>query len=121
MRFKLDECIPEELAQSFRARGHEAETVRGQGHVGAPDADIATLCRNNRYVIVTADRGFGNIAEHPPRETSGIVVIRPRPYNFAAARRLIETLLDYIDSQEAGINLQGRLFVIDSDRTIRRY
>lgn len=121
MRFKLDECIPEELAQVFRARGHEAETVRGQGHARSADRDILTLCRNNRYVLITADRGFGNIAEHPPRETSGIVVIRPRPYNFPAAGRLVETLLDYVDSQEAGMTLEGRLLVIDADRTIRKY
>ena len=121
MRFKLDECIPEELALIFQERGHDSETVRGQGHAGFPDTDILNVCRKERYVLVTADRGFGNIAEYPPRETSGIVVIRPRPYNFLSARRLVETLLDYIDSQEAGISLQGRLLVIDPDRSIRRY
>jgi predicted nuclease of predicted toxin-antitoxin system len=105
----------------FRERGHDAETVRGQGHAGNPDTDIFNLCREERHVLVTADRGFGNIAEYPPRETSGIIVIRPRPYNFASASRLVETVLDYIDSREAGVSLQSRLLVIDPDRTIRSY
>jgi predicted nuclease of predicted toxin-antitoxin system len=121
MRFKLDECIPEELAHMFQERGHESETVRGQGYAGVSDADILNVCREKRYVLVTADRGFGNIAEYPPREASGIIVIRPRPYNFLSTRRLLETLLDYIDSQGAGISLPGRLLVIDPDRSIRRY
>lgn len=121
MRFKLDECIPEELAKLLQERGHDVGTVRGQGYAGVPDAEVLDICRRERYVLVTADRGFGNIAEHPPRETSGIVVIRPRPYNFDSAHRLIGTLLNYIDSQESGINFQGHLFIIDADSAVRRY
>jgi predicted nuclease of predicted toxin-antitoxin system len=121
MRFKLDECIPEEAVEVFRVRGHDAETVRGQGRAGINDAQLLELCGGERYVLVTADRGFGNIVEHPPRETSGIVLMRLRPYNFASAMASAAALLNYIDAQEAGVSLQGRLVIVDPDRAIRFY
>lgn len=121
MRFKLDECIPEEAVEAFRVRGHDAETVRGQGRAGETDAELIELCRRERYVLVTADRGFGNIIEHPPRETSGIVLMRLRPYNFASVLASAAALLDYVDAQETGGSLQGRLVIVDPDRTTRSY
>lgn len=121
MRFKLDECIPEEAVEVFLARGHDAETVRGQGCAGVTDAELLELCGRERYVLVTADRGLGNIIEHPPRQTSGIVLMRPRPYNFASVLASAAALFNYVDAQEAGVSLQGRLVIVDPGRTIRSY
>ncbi len=40
MRIKLDENLPESLANSLEAIGHSVDTVRAEGLVGRPDADV---------------------------------------------------------------------------------
>ena len=43
MRFKLDENLPVELLEDLRAAAHEADGLRDEGLIGAPDDVVLDL------------------------------------------------------------------------------
>lgn len=65
MRFKLDENLPAELVDDLRAAGHEADTLHGEGLIGAPDEAILERVKLERRVLLTVDKGM--IAPAPCR------------------------------------------------------
>jgi uncharacterized protein (DUF433 family) len=51
----------------FRARGHDALTVRDQGMRGYPDSGIASACQAAGREIATLDLDFADARRYPPR------------------------------------------------------
>ena len=77
MKIKLDENLGNSLARLFLAAGHEATTVREEGISGLSDRELINVCRSGRKVLVTLDNHFGNVVNYPPKNYSGIIVLRP--------------------------------------------
>ncbi len=96
MRFKTDENLPEELAQSLRDAGWDGLSVYEQDLGGNVDARIATICASETRILSTLDVGFGNIKAYPPSAYPGIIVLRlkrqDKPIVLEVARRLIAAL-----------------------------
>ena len=61
MRFKVDENLPVEIAQSLRESGHDAQTVPDEGLGGAEDETISARCLAEDRALVTLDLDFENI------------------------------------------------------------
>jgi predicted nuclease of predicted toxin-antitoxin system len=53
VRFKLDENLPVELLEDLRAAGHEADGLRDEGLIGAPDDVVLDLVRREHRVLPT--------------------------------------------------------------------
>jgi Domain of unknown function (DUF5615) len=77
VRFKLDENLPVELLEDLRAAGHEANGLRDEGLIGAPDDVVLNLVRREHRVLLTLDKGIANVRAHPPEAHAGIVLFRP--------------------------------------------
>src|ERR1043166_2899974 len=71
MRFKVDENLPEELADFFRGRGWDCMTVDEQQLGGALDDRITEICDDEDRILVTLDLGFSNIRDYPPAAHPG--------------------------------------------------
>ena len=112
MKFKIDENLPIEIAELLRQAGYDAATVYDQNHVGKADADIASICQLEQRAVVTLDLDFADIRAYPPRQYSGLIVMRlkqqDKPYVLEIAKRLIKAL-----SIET---LTGHLWIIDEKR-----
>jgi predicted nuclease of predicted toxin-antitoxin system len=76
MNFKVDEDLPHEVAQMFRARGFDARTVVEQGLGGYRDSDLWPILQDEGRCLVTADKGFANQHMHPVGSHAGIVLFR---------------------------------------------
>ena len=96
MRFKLDENLPVELADMFRAAGHDTATVLDQNLGGAGDSDLASVCMREGRAIVTLDTDFADIRTYPPDAYAGLVVFRPsaqsRDHILRIGARLLNVL-----------------------------
>lgn len=112
MRFKIDENPPLEAPALLRQAGYDAVTVVEQGLGGRADSDIALMCQREGRALVTLDMGFADIRGYPPREYSGLVVLRLRwqdkPHVLETVRRLITMFLDE--------PLEGHLWIVEEDR-----
>jgi predicted nuclease of predicted toxin-antitoxin system len=114
MKLKLDENIPAELLDDLREAGHEADSVREEGLAGAPDPVVLGQARAEERVLLTLDKGIGDLRAYPPSQFSGIVLLRPsssgRIATLSFARKHVPLLLTQ--------SLASRLVVV-TDRGLR--
>jgi hypothetical protein len=108
VRFKLDENLPIELLDDLRTAGHEADGLRDEGLIGAPDDAVLDLTRRENRVLLTLDKGIADIRAYPPQAHAGIVLFRPpaagRGSTLLFVRRHLASLFER--------DLTGRLLVI---------
>ena len=98
--------------------GHEVTTVAEEGLKGSPDEKIVEACMREGRVILTGDRGFGHILEHPAGRHAGLIVLRhPKP-SIEAYRLLVEQVIRALRNDSPGGNLwivePGRIRVHDT-------
>ena len=93
MNVKIDEYLSPLLARLFSEHGHDADTVPDEGLAAHPDEDIAERAKLEGRMLVTLDRGFGDIRSFPPGSHPGIVVLRPVNQRTATVLALAEELL----------------------------
>jgi predicted nuclease of predicted toxin-antitoxin system len=99
VRVKVDENLPASVASLLRERGFEADTVIEEGLAGAIDDDLLAAAREGDRMIVTLDRGFGDIRRYPLGSHPGIVVLRLADESALATRAAIMQLLDTMISR----------------------
>ncbi len=117
MNLKLDENLGANFASLFRDAGHDASTVRDQGMSGVADHELIRTCHREGRGLVTLDTGFANSLVFPPKEYSGIAVLRLRSKLrqtdlFAAASTLLAAL--------KSTSFAGKLWIVELSR-IREY
>lgn len=117
MRIKLDENIPTSAAQPLRSAGHDVDTVVDEHLTGANDGDVLRAATTADRLVVTLDRGFGDIRAYPPGNHGGVLVLRCADQSPAAVTRDLEQLLTEVDLEE----LAGCIGVFrDGELRIRR-
>jgi predicted nuclease of predicted toxin-antitoxin system len=77
-RIKVDEDLPHQIADLLIERGHDALTVVGQGWQGFSDEDLWPRIQNEQRWLITADKGFADLRQHPPGSHAGVILLRPR-------------------------------------------
>ncbi|HET6908134.1 MAG TPA: DUF5615 family PIN-like protein [Mycobacteriales bacterium] len=101
MKIKLDENIPASGAGLLSARGHDVDTVVDERLTAAEDAVIVQAATDAGRLLITLDRGVGDLRRYPPGSHSGIVVLRLHDQSGPAVRRVIgqlaETNLEDLD------------------------
>ena len=112
MLFKMDENLPVELADMFRAAGHDAVTVLDQNLGGARDSNLASVCIREGRAIVTLDTDFADIRTYPPETYPGLVVLRPSAQSRHHILRIGNRLLNALPGEA----LAGRLWIVEDSR-----
>jgi len=114
MRFKIDENLHPEAAGLLADAGHEVTTLSAQGLRGRPDGEIARICRGENRVLITLDKGFGDISNYPPLQYPGIIVCRLAVQSRSNVVAVMKQLIPWIEQRP----LTGRLWIVD-EREIR--
>lgn len=109
---KLDENVPDSLGTILRDAGHDVAFARDEQLTSAPDDRVLAVASAEGRVLVTLDRGFANVIQHPPAATAGIVVIRLREQTLPRVRQVATTLGGLLRSEY----IKGRLWVLDESR-----
>lgn len=112
MRFKMDENLPVEVARLVQAAGHEVETVPAEGLAGQPDEVVFAACQQEDRVLVTLDRGFGDIRRYMPGSHAGIIVLCPVRQDRELVCRLMEQVLALLEGRSVG----GALWIVEVHR-----
>lgn len=109
---KLDENVPDSVRTILRGAGHDVALARDQQLTGAPDEQVLAIASGENRVLITFDRGFANVIQHPPAATAGIVVIRLREQTLPRVRQVATTLGGLLQTEYT----KGRLWVLDESR-----
>jgi predicted nuclease of predicted toxin-antitoxin system len=93
VRIKVDEDLPRAAAQMLRHHGHEAVSVLEQGMGGTKDDSLWQAVQTEHRLLVTADKGFGDIRSYPPGSHGGVLLLRPDQAGIGPVLHLLEQTL----------------------------
>jgi predicted nuclease of predicted toxin-antitoxin system len=112
VRFKVDENLPQEIAELFHTAGFDADTVVNEGLKGAGDDVIAKAIQSERRALVTLDTDFGNIRAYPPEDYWGVIVLRPAYQDQRTARGRLTRLVPVLRERTP----EHELWIVEHDR-----
>ncbi|WP_020177478.1 DUF5615 family PIN-like protein [Methylopila sp. M107] len=117
MRLLADECLPSDFVDALARKGHDVAYAASDAP-GDVDLDVLARSVRERRVLVTADRGFGELVIRERRDGFAIVVIITARENNDL-RSMAETITERIG--ELGEDaLFGRLTIMTASGTRQR-
>lgn len=93
MKLKIDENLSPQVVPLLHTFGHDAVTVVDEGLAGSDDTTVALAAADEGRMLLTLDRGFGDIRSYPPGEHPGMIVMRLRDQRPALVDATLRTLL----------------------------
>jgi predicted nuclease of predicted toxin-antitoxin system len=93
VKVKLDENVPRSARQVLIAAGHDVDTVIDEDLGGASDPQVVAAAAADERLLITLDRGLGDIRAYPPGSHAGILVLRP---SDQSARTVAEALAEVV-------------------------
>ncbi len=110
MRLKLDENIPRRVERFLAESGHDCSTVVQEGLAGASDTRVASAATAEDRMLVTLDRGFGDLRAYSPGSHPGIVVLHVTDQGPGLLAELVETMLSehHLDSFKGCVAIAER-------------
>ena len=69
MKIKLDKNLPVSAAAVLQAAGHDVDTVIAEGLTGAPDPHVVAAATAAGRILISLDRGLGDIRSYRPAAT----------------------------------------------------
>jgi predicted nuclease of predicted toxin-antitoxin system len=112
VKFKIDENLPEDLAQLLRDAGWDCRSVVDQQLGGEGDPRIADVCRAENRILITFDRGFANIHSYPLLSHPGVILFRLDNQAKSHVLAVSGRLLDLLRRRE----LHQELWIVHEDR-----
>lgn len=109
--FLVDECASFQIYRLIRELGFTVKAVPDVSHTGATDREIFKAAQGQSLVIVTLDRGFGDVRIYPPSSHSGIIVLKA--YDLGSLQKCC-TVLEMLLKVES--EFKGTLFIVDGNR-----
>ena len=97
MKIKLDENLPASAAAILQAVGHDVDTVFSEGLTGAIYPDVLAAATAAGRILISLDRGLGDIRTYPPGSHAGIVVLRLTDQSPATVSKAITDLASLTD------------------------
>ena len=117
MRFKLDENLPQALAQDLSGAGHDAVTCADEGLGGVRDPIVAHHAQEEGRVLITFDLDFSDIRRYAPGTHPGIIVLRLRRQDIVSCSSALSRLLGSVAEDDIRRNL---IIVEESRVRVRR-
>jgi predicted nuclease of predicted toxin-antitoxin system len=93
VKLKLDENLPHDLATDLGRRGQDVHTVVEEQLAGRKDPVIVAAATGEDRMLLTLDRGIGDLRRYPPGSHAGIIVLRPVSQDPSSILGLIERLM----------------------------
>jgi predicted nuclease of predicted toxin-antitoxin system len=103
MRFLFDQSADFRLIAHLRERGHDVQVISRNYPHGLPDEDVLKIAREERRVLVVADRDFGELIFQQGLAHAGIIFFRlPGAQLQTKIDRLNTVLEEYADELKFG-------------------
>jgi predicted nuclease of predicted toxin-antitoxin system len=108
VKIKIDEDLPRAVAVLLARAGHDPETVGQEGLGGSSDTRLWKKILKEGRLLITSDKGFGDIRFCPPGSNPGIILLRPSDDGVRPVLNLTKILLNSCNLEE----LQGCTTVV---------
>ncbi|MGA3211002.1 MAG: DUF5615 family PIN-like protein [Terriglobales bacterium] len=106
--------LPRQVAELLIGFGHEAVTVVEQGWQGASDETLWPRIQDEQRWLITADKGFADLRQHPPGSHAGVILLRPQEESRRAYLELAAVALERLNFDQL-----ARAVVVVNHQAIR--
>jgi predicted nuclease of predicted toxin-antitoxin system len=96
VKLRLDENLPHDLTADLAGRGHDVHTVHtvhDEQLAGHSDPVVVRAAAGEGRMVLTLDRGVGDLRHYPPVSHGGIVVLRPTSQDPDTVVELVDRFL----------------------------
>jgi predicted nuclease of predicted toxin-antitoxin system len=76
LKVKLDENLPSGARQPLVEVGHDVDSAADEGLDGASDARLVERATSEGRLVITLDRGLGDVRKYVPGDHAGVIVLR---------------------------------------------
>jgi predicted nuclease of predicted toxin-antitoxin system len=76
MKFLLDQSADFRLIPHLRQRKYDVTAISRQYPPGLPDEDVLTIAREEKRILIVADRDFGELIFHQELAHTGVIFFR---------------------------------------------
>ena len=97
MRFLADESCDFSIVRALRMAGHDVTAV-SEIAPGADDSDIAKPAIQEKRILLTEDKDFGQLAFSHGRKAPGVIFLR---FPISARKRIARDVVRLIKEQES--------------------
>lgn len=111
MKVILDADIPHSFLFGLKNKGYDVVDVRDISKAALSDEEIFALACKEKRILITRDLDFSNILRYPPKESSGIIVLRTYLLPKEDMFKIILKVLELPEGQ-----LKGTLVIAQIDR-----
>jgi len=113
--FLIDECVSVQTEKFLKNLKYRTVNVQEHRLSGATDDKLFKLANDKGDVLITYDRGFGNIIEYPPSSHSGIIILKVK--NKSSMEKCHIILQELLSKEK---EFKSTLFVIDENKYRKR-
>lgn len=112
MKLKLDENFDARIVPQLIKEGFDTDTVGAEGLAGSPDETIYDTCKSVGRTLLTLDLDFSNPFRFPPRNSEGIIVVRPPRAVLASIQATLFSVITQLKTRSP----KGKLWIIEAGR-----
>jgi len=112
MKILADHCVFGKTIRLLQKAGHEVIRLKDIALASSEDDTVASLAVFHNAILLSNDKDFADIIKYPPKEHSGIIVLRITPQSEEIVHNTLLNLLISKSSEE----IQGSLIVIRGNK-----
>jgi len=109
VKLLIDHCVSKRTSDFLVSIGHEVTLLKELGLETLDDPEILELAATRDEVLITEDRGFGNVVKYPPSSHQGAIVLIIRTRNRKGLHEALRQFLQNNDRER----LRQKLVVIN--------
>ncbi len=115
LRFFSDHCVPTEIAETLRLRGHFVTLLRDVLPTASADPLVISTARERNEILLSLNGDFADIVAYPPADFPGILAIQLHNHPEIISQ-LTERLLGFLDLHPEQDFYRGKLLVVEVHR-----
>jgi predicted nuclease of predicted toxin-antitoxin system len=111
----VDECVSLQTVNLLQSLGFAVERIQDVAQPSLEDEKVFKIAQDRKAVLITYDRGFGNIRRYPPQYHNGVIVLKVySSQSLYRCNRVLEELLK-VESE-----FKETLFIVDESKYRKR-
>jgi predicted nuclease of predicted toxin-antitoxin system len=118
--FLADESFTDPTADLIQSWGYTVKKAREEGLSGAKDSHVFEVAQRAGWVLLTADKDFGDIRIYPPSVHIGVIVLRITPRDVAEGMAKLHAVLQKLLAETREEEYLGTLFIVDRNKYRKR-
>lgn len=105
MKLLIDHCVSKRTSDFLISLGHEVTSLKELGHEALDDPEVLELAIARDEILVTEDRGFGNVIKYPPSFHQGVILLLIRMRNRKGLHEVMRQFLANIARDQLRLRL----------------